>query len=181
MIYESGFAPSYKEWQGKYANRCYTHFARHDSGRDIKYKFNNLGYRGYEHFEYPDITVFGSSFSFGVGIDFENCWHQQLGDYKVNCLAPAGILVTNNDIINHYHDMKLSSGKVILQLREFRYNKEEISIPSDALIFVVDEQKHPCLPTFLWSSFIDKAEDSTHPGVNTHRSWAKIIKKIFNL
>ena len=83
--------------------------------QEITYKFNSLGYRGNEHCSDPEISVFGSSFSFGVGIEFDHCWHQQLGNYRVNCYSPAGFLVTNNAIIDQYQHAKISTGIIILQ------------------------------------------------------------------
>lgn len=179
--YESGSVKSYLEWPGKYANKSFKYFARHKEGNPKQYKFNSLGYRGPEHHDSPDISVFGSSFSFGVGIDFEQCWHQQLGDYKVNCYAPAGFAVTNNDIIEHYLRTPIASGRVILQLREFNYNTGPIEIPPEVLCFVIDSHRHEDLFGFSWSSFVDKAEDLTHPGPKTHKTWAYLIKNKFNL
>lgn len=181
MIYDNGYVKNYREWIGKYANSYFDHFARHNSGKSIDYHFNSLGYRGPEHFETPDISVFGSSFSFGVGIDFSCCWHQQLGNYQVNCYAPAGFLVTNEDIIEHCHRTKVESGIVILQLREFRYNKSIIHIPNNIPVFVIDEHTHHDILTFTWSSFVDKAEDNTHPGCETHKLWSQKIKQQFSL
>ena len=179
--YNSGAQPSYQAWLGKYANCTFDYFARHTDGVPIQYKFNSLGYRGYEHHAEPDISVFGSSFSFGVGVEFDQCWHQQLGNYRVNCYSPAGFLVTNNDIINHYKQTNISTGIVILQLREFRYNVADINIPKNVLCFVVDEHLYPGLLNLSWSSFVDKAHDQTHPGPETHKLWAQTIKKTFNL
>jgi hypothetical protein len=179
--YNSGYVSSYKDWLGKYANCSFDYFARHREGCAIGYKFNSLGYRGNEHYINPDISVFGSSFSFGVGVEFNECWHQQLGNYQINCYAPAGFLVTNNNIIDHYYQTSITSGIVILQLREFRYNTSEIKIPDNVLTFVVDEEIHSNLFNLPWSSFIDKAEDNTHPGPLTHQLWAQEIKKTYNL
>ena len=179
--YNNGFATCYKKWIGKYANCTFNYFARHKEGRPIEYKFNSLGYRGNEHYPNPEITIFGSSFSFGVGIEFSDCWHQQLGNYRVNCYAPAGFLVTNNDIIDHYHQSDILSGIVILQLREFKYNTAPIAIPNNVNCFVVDENCHIDLFGFNYASFKDKAEDNTHPGVETHKQWSMKIKKKFNL
>ena len=92
--YDSGFVATYQAWIGKYANCSFKYFARHKEGRPINYQFNSLGYRGPEHYNDPDISVFGSSFSFGVGVEFTECWHQQLGNYRINLYAPAGFLVT---------------------------------------------------------------------------------------
>ena len=179
--YESGFVDNYWQWIGKHTNKSFAYFARHQQGNPKLYEFNSLGYRGPEHHASPDISVFGSSFSFGVGIDFDQCWHQQLGDYKVNCYAPAGFAVTNNDIIEHYLRTHIVNGKVILQLREFSYNTGPFSIPQGVYCFVIDSYKHDDLFCFRWSSFIDKAEDNTHPGPITHKTWAHLIKKKFNL
>lgn len=179
--YNNGYAPSYQEWLGKYANCSFDHFARHKEGRPIEYKFNSLGYRGHEHYSDPDISVFGSSFSFGVGVEFNECWHQLLGDYRVNCYAPAGIGVTNNNIIDHYHRANISSGIIILQFREFSYNTAPIIIPDNVNCFVIDENYHDTLFGFDYASFVDKAEDNTHPGPETHKQWAMQIKKKFNL
>jgi hypothetical protein len=179
--YNSGFQSSYQAWIGKYTNCTFDYFARHNDGVPVKYQFNSLGYRGHEHCANPDISVFGSSFSFGVGIEFDQCWHQQLGNYRVNCYSPAGFLVTNNDIIDHYNHTDISTGIVILQLREFRYNINDINIPENVLCFVVDECPQPGLLSLPWSSFVDKAHDQTHPGPKTHKLWAQIIKKKFNL
>jgi len=179
--YNTGYVTSYNNWLGKYANCSFDYFAKHKKGRPVNYKFNSLGYRGPEHYTTPDISVFGSSFSFGVGIEFDECWHQQLGNYRVNCYASAGFLATNNDIIAHYHQTNITSGMVILQLREFRYNTGKIEIPKNILTVVVDEEMHPTLVNLPWASFIDKAEDSTHPGPLTHQLWAQEIKKTYNL
>jgi hypothetical protein len=179
--YDSGLVRSYWEWIGKYAGKSFDYFARHKQGRPINYKFNRLGYRGPEHHVAPDITVFGSSFSFGVGIEFDQCWHQQLGNYLVNCYAPAGFAVTNNNIIDHYHQANIQTGVVILQLREFSYNTAPIIIPNNVKCFVIDSYPHDNLFGFVWESFIDKAEDNTHPGPLTHALWATKIKKMFNL
>ena len=179
--YDSGYVTSYQDWIGKYANCSFNYFARHKKGRPIDYQFNSLGYRGPEHVANPDISVFGSSFSFAVGVEFAESWHQQLGKYRVNCYAPAGFLVTNNDIIEHYQQTKIVSGIVILQLREFEYNTEPISIPTNVKCFVIDQNQHPDLFGFDYASFIDKAEDATHPGPLTHRQWATEIKTAFNL
>lgn len=179
--YNDGTAPSYQAWLGKYANCSYDYFARHSGGQPIEYKFNSGGYRGPEHHKSPDISVFGSSFSFGVGIKFDQCWHQLLGNYKINCYAPAGILVTNNHIIDHYHQAQITSGIVILQFREFKYNTSDITIPAGPRCFVVDQYSHPNLFGFDYQSFVDKAEDHTHPGPDTHKIWATTIKKTFNL
>lgn len=179
--YESGFVSSYWDWPGKYANKNFEYFAKHQEGRPIHYQFNSLGYRGPEHYAEPDISVFGSSFSFGVGVDFDQCWHQQLGNYRVNCYAPAGFAVTNNNIIEHFHRTNISTGKAILQLREFKYNTGSLIIPQGVVCFVVDEHRHNDLFGFSWASFVDKAEDHTHPGEKTHKIWAHQIKKKFNL
>lgn len=178
--YESGFVESYQDWPGKYANCWFNYFARHKDGKPITYKFNSQGYRGPEHVSSPDISVFGSSFSFGVGIDFDQCWHQQLGNYKINCYAPAGFLVTNNDIVDHYNQIQ-PQGTVILQLREFKYNTQELHIPQSVCCFVIDETVPPGFNGFSYNSFVDKAEDQTHPGPKTHQTWAKIIKRMLNL
>lgn len=180
LNYDSGFVETYWDWIGKYSNCCFDYFAKHQSGRPIKYKFNSQGYRGPEHVVNPDISVFGSSFSFGVGIEFDQCWHQQLGDYTVNCYAPAGFLVTNNDIIDHYNSTK-PSGVVILQLREFKYNIKDIQVPENTFCFVIDETLPTGFKGFRYDSFLDKAEDQIHPGSKTHQTWAKIIKRILNL
>lgn len=179
--YNPGYALSYQDWLGKYANCSFEYFARHKEGKPVTYKFNSLGYRGNEHYADPDISVFGSSFSFGVGIEFSECWHQQLGDYQINCYAPAGFLVTNNNIIDHYHRANILSGIVILQFREFKYNTAPITIPNNVKCFVVDETNHNELFGFDYDSFVDKAEDKTHPGPKTHKQWAIKIKKKFNL
>jgi hypothetical protein len=179
--YDTGHSTSYWQWLGKYAGKSFDYFARHNTGRPLNYQFNSLGYRGPEHFQHPDISVFGSSFSFGVGIEFDQCWHQQLGDYQINCYAPAGFAVTNNDIIEHYHRSKIKNGLVILQLREYSYNSSPIQIPSEVNCFVIDSYLHDDLFGFEWNSFIDKAEDLTHPGPHTHKLWANTIKKKFNL
>lgn len=182
MLYNNGYVENYWDWIGKYSNSYFDHFARHNSGRSIDYRFNCLGYRGPDHYKDPDISIFGSSFSFGVGIEFADCWHQKLGNYKVNCYAPAGFLVTNDDILDHYKKTKIESGIVIIQLREFKYNKSDLAIPNGGVsLFAIDEIKHPNFLTFTYKSFIDKAEDNTHPGVKTHSIWAKKIKQQFNL
>jgi hypothetical protein len=179
--YDSGSVTSYQAWIGKYAGKSFNYFARHKIGKPIKYEFNSLGYRGPEHYSTPDISVFGSSFSFGVGIEFDQCWHQQLGTYFINCYAPAGFAVTNNDIIDHYYREKISTGIVILQLREFSYNTAPIHIPDNVNCFVVDSYLHNDLFGFDWPSFVDKSEDHTHPGPLTHTLWATKIKQTFNL
>ena len=179
--YDSGFAPTYWQWIGTYANQSYNYFARHQKGKPVSYQFNSLGYRGSEHYSCPDLSVFGSSFSFGVGIDFSQCWHQLLGNYAVNCYAPAGFAVTNNDIIEHYRRSNVSTGRIILQLREFSYNTGHIDIPQGVDCFVIDSDQHNDLFGFDWASFVDRAEDNTHPGPNTHKLWAYEIKKKFNL
>jgi hypothetical protein len=179
--YNSGYTSCYESWIGTYANCRFDYFARHEHGRPIDYAFNSLGYRGNEHHPDPEISVFGSSFSFGVGIDFDQCWHQLLGNYRVNCHAPAGFLVTNNDIIAHYNRSKSPPGIVILQFREFKYNTESLVIPHSVKCFVVDEILHDDLFGFDYHSIIDKAEDKTHPGPETHKQWAKQIKKKFAL
>jgi hypothetical protein len=179
--YNSGYTSCYESWIGRYANCQFDYFARHKHGRPIDYTFNSLGYRGNEHHPDPEISVFGSSFSFGVGIDFDQCWHQQLGNYRVNCYAPAGFLVTNNDIIDHYNRLEISSGIVILQFREFKYNTGSISIPHNAKCFVIDQKLHSDLFGFDYDSIVDQAEDNTHPGPETHKQWAKQIKKTFVL
>lgn len=179
--YDSGFVESYQSWIGKYANCSFKYFARHKEGHPVDYQFNSLGYRGPEHYPNPDISVFGSSFSFGVGVEFTECWHQQLGNYCVNSYAPAGFLVTNNDIINHYQHANISGGIVILQLREFEYNTQPIEIPNNIKCFVIDQTTHNNFFGFDYASFIDKAKDQTHPGPLTHQQWAKEIKTEFNL
>ena len=179
--YDSGFVSSYQDWIGKYANQTFKYFARHKEGSPIEYQFNSIGYRGPEHYTDPEISVFGSSFSFGVGVEFSNCWHQLLGNYRVNLYAPAGFLVTNNDIIEHYQQTKINTGIVILQLREFEYNVAPFEIPTDVKCFVVDQTHHDNLFGFDYASFVDKAEDQTHPGPLTHQQWATEIKTKFNL
>ena len=179
--YNSGYSPSYQAWIGRYTNKSFDYFARHKDGCPILYQFNSLGYRGNEHHTNPDISVFGSSFSFGVGVKFNECWHQQLGNYQVNCYAPAGFLVTNNDIIDHYNRSNIFSGIVILQLREFEYNTAPITVPGNVKCFVIDQTNHDNLFGFDYTSFVDKAEDHTHPGPLTHTQWALQIKKKFNL
>lgn len=179
--YESGYAESMQQWSGKYAHCHFDYFARHKHGTAICYDFNSRGYRGPEHWTNPDISVFGSSFSFGVGIEYHQCWHQLLGAYRVNCYAAAGFLITNNDIIQHYHDRNINLGMVILQLREFRYNTQDLTIPDAVNCFVIDELVHSHILTLPWSSFVDKAADEVHPGPLTHQSWAKTIKNAFNL
>lgn len=181
MNYDTGSVNNYWHWPGKYANKHFEYFARHKQGRAIDYCFNSLGYRGPEHHLCPDISVFGSSFSFGVGVEFNQCWHQQLGNYQVNCYATAGFLATNNDIIEHYHRTNINTGLVILQLREFQYNVSDIEIPPNVLSFIVDQTIHPNMLNLSWASFVDKAEDNTHPGPQTHQLWAQTIKKTYNL
>jgi hypothetical protein len=183
MNYDRGYVDNFWDWPGRYANRCFDYFARHNSGRPILYEFNSQGYRGPEHSASPDISVFGSSFSFGVGIEYAECWHQQLGNYQVNCYAPAGFLVTNNDIIDHWNQTKetIKTGIVILQLREFVYNKSPIEIPNSVHCFVIDQYQHPDLFGFDYESFADHAEDATHPGAKTHKLWSQQIKTRFNL
>lgn len=179
-MYTNGNASSYRDWVGKYANCKFDYFARHDKGKPIKYHFNNHGYRGPEPYAQPDITIFGSSFSFGVGIEYDQCWHQLLGNYRINCFSPAGFLVTNDDIIDNYQT-HCPQGRVILQLREYRYNRSHLDIPGNVMVFAVDESAWPGVLTFTWSSFVDKGEDGLHPGTKTHKLWAQIIKKKFDL
>lgn len=178
--YDSGAAKSYQQWIGKYANCDFDYFARHRAGQPVKYQFNSKGWRGPEHYEYADIYVFGSSFSFGVGMDWSQCWHQQLGNYRVNCYAPAGFLVTNNDIIDYYKQLN-PSAIIILQLREFEYNVAPIDVPENIHCFVVDKVVPQNFVGFRYSTFVDHANDQTHPGPRTHQLWSKIIKKMFNL
>jgi hypothetical protein len=180
LNYNSGYAKTYLDWIGTYSNCSFEYFARHRSGDPKQYKFNSQGYRGPDHVTDPDISIFGSSFSFGVGIEFDQCWHQHLGNYKINCYAPAGFLVTNNDIINHYNSTK-PAGITILQLREFKYNTQDLDIPQDTFCFVIDEVTPIGFIGFSYNSFVDKAEDQTHPGPETHLKWAKIIKRMLNL
>lgn len=179
--YDTGHASSYYDWVGKYANCSFDYFAKHQDGHPISYQFNSLGFRGYEHYPNPDISIFGSSFSFGVGIEFNQCWHQQLGDYQINCYAPAGFLVTNNSIIDYYNQTKILSGIVILQFREFKYNTSQIVIPDNVKCFVIDENYHDELFGFTYESFVDKAQDKKHPGPKTHKQWAIKIKNQFKL
>ena len=171
----------YQQWIGKYTNKKFNYFAKHQSGRPIEYNFNNTGYRGPDHSDTPDISVFGSSFSFGVGIEFNQCWHQLLGKYQINCYAPAGILMTNNDIIKHYHSTPIVSGIVILQFREAKYNCKPVYTPTNVLAFAIDNQKRIDIPCFTYHSFKDRAEDQIHPGPDTHKLWAQLLKKTFNL
>jgi hypothetical protein len=70
---------------------------------------------------------------------------------------------------------------VILQFREFKYNTAPITLPKNIKCFVVDENCHSELFGFDYDSFIDTAEDKTHPGPETHKQWAIKIKKQFNL
>jgi len=179
--YDSGYVKSYPDWIGRYANQTFDYFARHQSGHPVRYQFNSQGYRGPEHYADPDISVFGSSFSFGVGIEFEQCWHQLLGPYRVNCYATAGFLATNNNIIEHLQRETITQGMIILQLREFEYNTAPITIPNGVKCFVVDQQLHNNLAGFDYESFVDRAEDQTHPGPLTHKLWAQQIKTQFNL
>jgi hypothetical protein len=179
MSYQSGFVHSYTQWIGKYSSKEYDYFAKHTSGNKINYKFNSIGYRGPEHYSTPDISVFGSSFSFGVGLEFNQCWHQQLGDYKINCYATAGFLMTNDDIIDHYKQVN-PPGQVILQLRESKYNRATLTLP-DTKVFIIDEYTHPLIFSLTYATIIDKAEDQTHPGIKTHQTWATALKNKFNL
>jgi len=89
--------------------------------------------------------------------------------------------VTNNDNIENYACSNISIGIVILQLREFKYNIRDIDIPKNILCVVVDEHEHPGILSLPYWSFVDKAEDQTHPGPDTHQLWAQKIKKMFNL
>ena len=179
--HEYGYVEHYQEWPGKFANQQFDYFARHERGRPIPYVFNSRGWRGPEHHTLPDISVIGSSFSFGVGIEFSQCWHQLLGNYKVNCYAPAGFIVTNNNTIDHYNQLDIKSGLTILQLREFKYNTGPIILPETAKCFSIDTTTHSGLPGFTYNSFLDKAADDIHPGPKTHAQWAKVIKKMFGL
>jgi len=179
MSYESGSVNYYKDWLGKYSSKKYDYFAKHTSGNKINYEFNSIGYRGPEHHPTPDISIFGSSFSFGVGLEFDQCWHQQLGDYKINCYATAGFLMTNDDIINHYKQVN-PLGNVILQLRESKYNKSTLTLPN-ATVFIIDEYTHPLIFSLTYETMIDKAEDKIHPGIKTHQLWATALKTKFNL
>lgn len=181
MNYNSGYADGINDWIGKFSNQSFSYFARHKSGLPIDYTFNSLGYRGPEHHRYPDISIFGSSFSFGVGLEHSRCWHQMLGNYRVNSYATAGFLVSNNDIVDHYKKVSVDSGITIVQLREFKHNKENFLLTDHGFYFVIDEVKHSHIPTFTWSSWADRAEDNVHPGTNTHIIWSTIIKKMFNL
>lgn len=168
-------------WTEQNKNKTYSYFGHHVNGIPIEYAFNQLGYRG-KFYNNPDISVFGSSFSFGVGIDYKNCWHQQLGDYKVNCYAIAGWLINNNQILEHYRMLQHQHnlGKVIIQLREFKYNIKLLDLP-DCNIFCIDEQKNNKIPTFVYSSFLDYALDNIHPGPVTHKKWAETLKNRWNL
>jgi hypothetical protein len=56
-----------------------------------------------------------------------------------------------------------------------------IIIPDNVKCFVIDEVSHDDLFGFNYDNFIDKAEDNTHPGPETHKQWAMQIKKKFNL
>ena len=168
-------------WREKNKNKNYSYFGWHTSGEPVNYNFNHMGYRG-KFYENPDISVFGSSFSFGIGIDYCDCWHQNLGDYKVNCYAVAGWLINNNQIIENYkkHLQQGYPGKTIIQLREFEYNTGALDLPKCDIV-CIDKQNNNVGIHLGYSSFIDFALDNKHPGAKTHKRWAKILKKIWNL
>lgn len=172
----------YQAWLGRFANQSMCYFGHHDKGRPIQYRFNSQGYRGPEHHPTPDLAIFGSSFSFGVGIEWHQCWHQQLGDYRVNCYAVAGFLAVNHDIIRHCLATNHNAGRVILQLRESRYDRSHIPIPQDIFCFAVDEHEQQGMLTFTWAEWKDDlAEDGKHPGANTHKQWANKIRTVLDL
>lgn len=170
-------------WIGHYSNQRHVYFARHHSGKHIDYSFNSSGFRGPE-FTNADITIFGSSFTFGVGLPWEDTWHQQLAymtNKTVNVYSIAGYGISNNELIELYNRFKTNS-RVILQLREDAYSSGAYTIPSDIMAFKIEENTKDsrCL-TFTWKGFVDRAEDQTHPGPKTHYMWAKVLKKIWNL
>lgn len=180
MTWNSGHADSYQQWVGKYANLECDYFARHSTGNPIRYTFNNEGFRGPKFHKEPDISIFGSSFSFGVGIEWDQCWHQQLRDYKVNCYAPAGFAVRNSDILEYYNIIQ-PAGITILQFREIQYDIKSWEPPGSTFNFIIEKHHHPTLRTLTYDTFIDKANDGVHPGKKTHQQWAKWIIQQFNL
>mgnify|MGYP001026422634 CR=1 FL=1 len=168
-------------WTEQNKNKNYNYFGRHTSGDPIDYSFNYLGYRG-KFYTDPDISIFGSSFSFGIGLNYNDCWHQNLGEYKVNCYAVAGWLINNNQILENYQKIKNQQniGTAIIQLREFKYNTKELDLPN-CNIFCIDQQKNNNVMTFRYSSFLDLALDNLHPGTRTHKQWAMILKNLWKL
>lgn len=170
-------------WIGHYSNQHLYYFGRHFNGKPISYKFNSLGFRGPEFVD-ADITIVGSSFTFGVGLAWEDTWHQQLAymtNKTVNVYSIAGYGISNNELIELYARFK-SNKQAIIQLREETYSTADYTIPSDTFVFRIEEsQKDVQCPTFTWSGFVDHAEDGVHPGPKTHVKWAKLIAKIWNL
>lgn len=178
-IYLSGCVSEYREWIGKYANQTCSYFAKHTHGASRHYQFNSLGFRGPEFYIDPDIIVVGSSFSFGVGIEFEQCWHQLLGNLRVNCYATAGFIMTNNDILDLAASITDNSARMILQLRESCYNRAKLDLPLSTDCFAIDQQPIPNMFTLGYDTVIDHAEDGIHPGPLTHQSWAKTLRHKF--
>jgi hypothetical protein len=168
-------------WATQFINHRCHYFARHSQGEAVEYNFNSRGFRGPEFYNDPDISVIGSSFSFGVGLDWSQCWHQNLGNYRVNCYSAAGVLVTNNDILEYYYQTQ-PKGIVILQFREQQYDRAPWAVPTNTKNFIIEPSgKHDTIPTFTYGSFLDRSWDAVHPGQKTHRLWSKWIKTLFNL
>jgi hypothetical protein len=170
-------------WIGHFSNQTHNYFGRHTEGRPVVYNFNSKGFRGPEFID-ADITVFGSSFSFGVGLEWTDTWHQQLArmtNKTVNVYSIAGYGIENQELIELY-TRYTPTNQVILQLREEAYSTKKYTIPENILVFKIEEDKKDTqCPTFTWASFADHAEDKIHPGVITHSNWAKILIKIWNL
>ena len=180
MFHISGHASSYQNWPELHRNLRCQYFARHHDGESCDYQFNSQGFRGPEFHRNPDIVIIGSSFSFGVGLKWEECWHQNLGNYRINCYAFAGFAMTNNDILDFYHGLSPQT-KTILQFREYSYDTDVWEPPKDTWNFIVDQHPRNDILCFDWQSWLDRARDRTHPGPLTHKSWTNTIKKTWNL
>lgn len=176
----------WQDWCQEHRGKQYQYFGKHTDGRPVSYSFNELGFRGPKFHTDPDVVVYGSSFSFGIGLEWEQSWHQQIArikNIKVNCYAGAGFAVTNNDIVDLFQAYPpQNTSKVILQLREEEYTTAPYNLPPGIMAFKVDKEvKDKVVPTFLWRSFVDKAADGIHPGPRTHLNWAIILSKLWNL
>lgn len=178
MKYATGHVKDYREWPGRYANQTFTHFAKHHQGRPITYDFNSQGFRGPEFHDKPDLTVIGSSFSFGVGIQFCQCWHQLLGNLRVNCYATAGFPVNNHDLLDLALTVAPTTGRLVIQFRESEYGTVPTPLPQ-ADCFTIDHDSWSDLFTLEYDSIQDRAEDGIHPGPLTHQSWARTLKDKF--
>lgn len=173
---------TWDEWIGLNANSTVNYFARHVNGTPVEYKFNSLGFRGPEFYADPDITVFGSSFTFGVGLDWDKTWHQLLGDYRINCYAAAGWAVSNDQLVDLFNRFTPATGISIIQFREEKYTRHTYKIPKGPLCFKIEDAgKDPRMPTFSYTSICDQAADMCHPGPKTHKVWATLLKKMWNL